>query len=173
MQGVAADASPLQATAPQAASQGAAGVGMQDMIDSIRTTVELAMSAGSAQARIALQPAELGAIRIHLSQSAAGLLARITADTPAAAQALAQGRSELHESLSSLGVSLLRLDIGSSGQPQTGEGGGRFAGEPGPSGSSGEAACSSEGEGAEASADVGASQPPTRLGDGALVNVLA
>jgi len=55
-------------------------------------------------------------MRIHLSQTAAGLLARITADTPVASQALAQGRAELHRSLSSLGVSLVRFELGSFGQ---------------------------------------------------------
>lgn len=118
--------------APASATPGAqslgAGVGMQEMIDAIRATIDLAARQGLTQARIALQPAELGEIRIHLSQSADGLTARVTADTPAAAQALAQGHSELHESLSSLGLSLLRLDIGSFGQPQGGEREARFAG---------------------------------------------
>ena len=83
---------------------------------------------GATQARIALQPDELGQISIHLSQTSEGLLARVTADTAAAAQALADGRAELHQSLSSLGVSLLRLDIGSSGQSQTGDREEGFAG---------------------------------------------
>ena len=42
-------------------------------------------------------------------------MARVTAETPAAAQALADGRAELHQSLSSLGATLLRLDIGTFG----------------------------------------------------------
>ncbi len=101
---------------------------MQDMIDAIRATIDLAARQGLTQARIALQPAELGEIRIHLSQTADGLTARVTADTPAAAQALAQGRADLHQSLSSLGVSLLRLDVSTFGQSQSGEHEGRFAG---------------------------------------------
>ncbi|MHB8243527.1 MAG: flagellar hook-length control protein FliK [Solirubrobacteraceae bacterium] len=103
---------------------------MQDMIDAIRATVELAVRQGSTQARIALQPAELGEIHIHLSQTAEGLLVRVTADTPAAAQALAQGRSELHQSLSSLGVAHVRLDLDTLGQSQTGERQDRSAGDP-------------------------------------------
>jgi flagellar hook-length control protein FliK len=102
----------------------AAGVGMQGMIDSIRATIALAVRQGMTQARIALQPEELGEIRIHLSQTSDGLLARLTADTPAAEQMLAGARGELHHSLSSLGVSLLRLDIGSSGQSDVGGHGG-------------------------------------------------
>ena len=55
----------------------------------------------------------------------------MSAETPAAAQALADGRSELHQSLSSLGVSLLRLDIGSFGQSEARDREGRFAGASG------------------------------------------
>ena len=100
---------------------------MQEMIDAIRATIEIAARQGSAQARIALQPEELGHISIHLSQTTEGLLARVTADTPAAAQALAGARSELHQSLSSLGATLLRLDIGSSDARDRDS---RFAGDP-------------------------------------------
>jgi flagellar hook-length control protein FliK len=93
----------------------ASGVGMQEMIESIHATIELAARQGVSQARIALQPAELGEIRIHLTQTGDGLLARVTAETPAAAEALAGARSELHQSL---GASLLRLDINSFAQPE-------------------------------------------------------
>jgi flagellar hook-length control protein FliK len=103
------------------------GVPMQDMIDSIGATIELASRQGIAKARIELQPEELGHISIRLSQTSEGLRARVTADTPAGAQALSQGRSELRQTLGSLGLSLLQLDIGSSGQSQTGEQNGRFA----------------------------------------------
>ena len=105
-----------------------AGVPMQEMIDSIRSTVEIATRQGVARARIELQPQELGHISIRLSQTAEGLRARVTADTPVGAQALAQGRSELRQSLSSLGVSLLRLDIGSFGQHQARGQGERYTG---------------------------------------------
>ena len=111
------------ASAPAASQSG--GVALQDMIESIHATVEMAARQGMAQARIALEPEELGSLRIHLSQTADGLLARVSADTPAAAQALAGGRAELHQSLSSLGVSLLRLDINSFGQSDTRDSSGR------------------------------------------------
>jgi len=94
---------------------------MQSMVETIHATIELAARQGISQARISLEPAELGEIRIHLSQSSDGLLVRLTADTPAGAQALASGRGELHQALSSLGSTLLRLDIG-SGSAQGGEG---------------------------------------------------
>jgi flagellar hook-length control protein FliK len=96
------------ANAPQLTATAQLG----EMIDAIHATIELAARHGATQARIALQPEELGEIRIHLSQSADGIVARLTAATPAAAQALAAGRGELHQSLSSLGATLLQLDIG-------------------------------------------------------------
>ncbi|HXC45816.1 MAG TPA: flagellar hook-length control protein FliK, partial [Solirubrobacteraceae bacterium] len=106
-----------------------AGVPMQEMIDSIGATIELAARQGIARARIELQPEELGHISIRLSQTSEGLRARVTAETPAGAQALTQGRGELRQTLSSMGVSLLRLDIDSSGQSQTGEQNGRWSGK--------------------------------------------
>jgi hypothetical protein len=47
----------------------------------------------------------------------------VSAETVAGAQAIASGQSELHSTLSSLGVSLLRLDVGSFGQQQAQAGG--------------------------------------------------
>ena len=144
------------------------GVGMQEMIDAIRATVEVATRQGIAQARIALQPEELGEIRIHLSQTADGLLARVTADTPAAAQALAQGRSELHQSLSTLGLSL-RLDIGSSPNSQSGEQQARFAGAEGRSSGAGAA----EAEQGQGSGEHAEEMAPAKTSSGGLVDVLA
>ncbi len=63
----------------------------------------------------ARSPKELGEIRIHLTQTAQGLLARVTAESPAAAQALAAAHAELRQSLSSLGLNLARLDVGRHG----------------------------------------------------------
>ncbi len=88
------------------------GVDLQQTIEAVHATISLASRQGLSQARIALQPEELGEIRIHLSQSASGLVARITASTSAAAQALTEGRAELRSSLSSLGLTSLHLDTG-------------------------------------------------------------
>src|SRR5262249_6040881 len=106
---VATPPAPVSVATPfaQSADAPAGGVDMQAMVDSIRATVAIAARQGSTQARIALQPEELGGIRIHLSQTPEGLLARLVGDTDAGAQALVAGRSELHRSLSSLGVPLL------------------------------------------------------------------
>jgi flagellar hook-length control protein FliK len=162
------------ASAGEASPLLSSGVGMQDMIDSIRATIELASAQGTNQARIALQPAELGEIRIHLSQNAEGLVARVTADTPAAAQALAQGRTELHQSLSALGTPLLRLDVGAFGQSQTGERDGRTAGEPGSPSRSATTSTTHEDDGsAETIGELESVSPTAGLASGGLVNVLA
>jgi flagellar hook-length control protein FliK len=171
--------SPLLEAAESSAAAGetgplpSSGVGMQDMIDSIRATIELASAQGINQARIALQPAELGEIRIHLSQSAEGLVARVTADTPAGAQALAQGRSELHQSLSALGTPLLRLDVGAFGQSQTGERDGRTAGEPGFASRSATTSTHEDDGSAETIGELEPASPTAGLASGGLVNVLA
>jgi flagellar hook-length control protein FliK len=88
------------------------GVGLQEAIESLHGTIQLAARQGLTQARISLQPEELGAIRINLTQTTQGLLARVTAESPAAAQALAAAHAQLRQSLSSLGIDLTRLDIG-------------------------------------------------------------
>jgi len=143
------------------------------MIDSIRATIEIAARQGMTQARIALQPEDLGHISIRLSQTSAGLLARVSAETPAAAQALQAGRAELHQSLSSLGVSLLRLDINSFGQSQAGEQDGRFAGEPGASNASRAPGGSEEGDGSEPVGEPEGAAARATIAGGELVDVLA
>jgi flagellar hook-length control protein FliK len=151
----------------------ATGVAMQDMIDAIRASVEIAARQGLTQARITLQPEDLGHISIRLSQTGAGLLARVSAETPAAAQALTAGRAELHQSLSSLGVSLLRLDISSFGQSQAGDQDGRFAGEPGASNTSRAPGSSHEVDGSEPVGEADGAAPRASIAGGELVDVLA
>lgn len=148
-----------------------AGVDLQDMIDSIHATVELAARQGMSQARIALEPAELGQIRIHLSQTSQGLLARVTADSDDAAQALAAARSELHHALSSLGTSLLRLDIGSFSQPGGREG--RQAEGANGSSSSRSARTTEDDASIDTVNEPVGSSPAPRLPLGGLVDVLA
>jgi flagellar hook-length control protein FliK len=100
-------------------------VALHHAIDTVRMTVELSARSGYSQARIQLAPPELGEIRINLHQTADGLIAKVTAADGAAAQTLQQGGAELRRSLESAGVTLLRLDIGSSSQqgPSAGQSG--------------------------------------------------
>ena len=70
-------------------------LGMQHAIDTVRATVELASRSGAAQAKIALEPAELGAVKIHLTQTSEGIAARVTASTAAGAAAISSGEGDL------------------------------------------------------------------------------
>ena len=90
-----APAQPASAPSDDPTPASGYGVDLQQTIEAVHTTIELATRQGLSQARIALAPAELGEIRIHLSQSASGLVARLAADTSAGAQALNEGRAEL------------------------------------------------------------------------------
>ncbi|HEY2217526.1 MAG TPA: flagellar hook-length control protein FliK [Solirubrobacteraceae bacterium] len=105
--------STLQTLGETSASQPAGpGVALQQAVESLQATVELAARQGLTQARIQLHPAELGEIRIHLTQTSAGLLARVSAESAAAAQALISAHAELRQSLSSLGIDLAQLHVG-------------------------------------------------------------
>jgi flagellar hook-length control protein FliK len=156
-----AEASPLSAL----------GVPMQEMIDSIRATIEIATRQGVARARIELQPEELGHISIRISQTSEGLRARVSADTVAGGQALAQGRSELRQALTSLGLSLVQLDIGSSGQSQAHDAHEGFAGRS--NDGSGPAGARAAGEEDEASGDPSGGGRPAGPALGEIVDVLA
>ena len=94
-------------------------MGLDRALEAIRTTIEITARQGATQARIQLAPESLGGIRIHLHQTASGLVARVVADHAAAAQTLQQGGAELRRALESSGLALLHLDIGSSDQQAT------------------------------------------------------
>jgi len=151
--GLAAGSSSAQASATAGADrseigqQGTlldSGVGLQQAIETLHGTIQLAARQGLSQARIALEPEGLGEIRIHLTQTAQGLLARVSAETPVAAQALAAAHAELRQSLSSLGLQLARLDIGRHGH-STAQGGGTALGGGGRDGAAGSGEASSRG----------------------------
>jgi flagellar hook-length control protein FliK len=161
------------------------GVSLQQAIETLHGTIQLAARQGLAQARIALEPEGLGEIRIHLTQTAQGLLARVTAETPAAAQALAAAHAELRQSLSSLGLDLARLSVGRHGHAAAQDGGTALGGG-GRDGSAGSGEASSRGArsgqttateapttpapDSEAQEDAQLAPAPTR---GTLVDVLA
>jgi hypothetical protein len=115
------------------------GVGLQQAIETLHGTIQLAARQGLSQARIALEPEGLGEIRINLTQTSQGLLARVTAETPVAAQALAAAHAELRQSLSSLGLNLARLSIGAHSHSAAHGGDTALGGGRGGAGGSGEA----------------------------------
>ncbi|MGO9751577.1 MAG: flagellar hook-length control protein FliK [Solirubrobacteraceae bacterium] len=94
-------------------------VDLQNAVDAVRATFTIAARQGQTQARILLSPPSLGAIRISLSQTSDGLVARVVADHPEALRLLAQNGGELRSSLQASGLQLLRLDISAGGQTGT------------------------------------------------------
>jgi flagellar hook-length control protein FliK len=114
---------------PLAAAPAAYGVRLEQAAETVRTTIAMAARQGSSSARIQLSPASLGGLQIHLQRTADGLVARVIAEHPEAAQTLAQNGDDLRRSLQQSGMTLLRLDIESSdrrdasAQPQPGAGG--------------------------------------------------
>ena len=157
-----AGAGAAQASAPAGGDQGESsidsGVGLQQAIEALHGTIQLAARQGLSQARIALEPEGLGEIRINLTQTSQGLLARVSAETPVAAQALAAAHAELRESLSSLGLNLARLSIGAHSHSAAHGGDTALGGDRGGAGGSGSGEASSRGARADQSA---ASAPPT------------
>jgi len=95
-------------------------VTLQEAADTVRGTFTAMNQAGVSSARISLSPAELGGIKISLSQTPAGLVARVVADHPEATQTLQQAAGDLKRTLESSGLPLLRLDISSSGDQSLG-----------------------------------------------------
>jgi flagellar hook-length control protein FliK len=110
-QGTTATLQPPSQTSTAPSAPGS-GVALQQAVETVQATVELAVRQGLTQARIQLHPAELGEIRIHLTQTSAGLLARVSAESSAAAQALTSAHAELRQSLSSLGIDVAQLHVG-------------------------------------------------------------
>ncbi len=86
---------------------------------------------------------------------------------------LAGARSELHHSLSSLGLSLLRLDIGSSGQSDVGGREERFPGRSEESGRGSRDRHDEHHSDSQTVQGLASAQPPAGAARGELVDVLA
>jgi flagellar hook-length control protein FliK len=142
-------------------------VELQNAVDAVRATFTMAVRQGVSQARISLSPESLGGLKISLSQTSEGLIARVVAEHPAALQTLQQSSSELRQSLEASGVNLLRLDIEAQGQSGATP---DQAGQAATGGSSARSAEADEPMGEEQTATAVLSLSPS---DGSLVNVLA
>jgi flagellar hook-length control protein FliK len=81
----------------------------------VAQVLELALERGIAQAKLNLRPAELGGIEIRLQTSAAGVTAQVIADSPEAARLLHQAADDLRRSLERHDVTLLSLDVSTTG----------------------------------------------------------
>ncbi len=161
---------PTSATAtPTTGGSPAAAVPLSRAGEALSATLTAMHSHGVSVARISLAPASLGGIRITLTQTTAGLVARVSADHPEAAQALLQSAEELRRGLEAGGTPLLRFDVSHSGQPDPGNAGGGTAG----GGTTPRHPESPQGHAATADGEEPSGAPLTvTLSDGALVNVL-
>jgi len=86
-------------------------VRLTELAQAARTAIAVTARQGGTVARIVLHPRELGTVEIRLSYGADGISATVRADSPQAAQALAQGGGDLRQALASHGLDLLELDI--------------------------------------------------------------
>jgi flagellar hook-length control protein FliK len=147
------------------------GVRLEQAAETVRATIAMAARQGSSSARIQLSPASLGGIQIHLQRTSDGLVARVIAEHPEAAQTLAQNGDDLRRSLQQSGMTLLRLDIESSdrrdpsAQQQPGAGGASSRAVAG--------AGTNEDDGTLDAVSDATSISAHDLSDSALVNVLA
>jgi flagellar hook-length control protein FliK len=137
--------------------------------EAVEHVLQLASQRGVTHARIALHPQELGSIDVHLRSTSEGIVARVVAHAPEAAQQLQQAAADLRKSLEQQGLTLLNLDIGHQGD-------GRSAGRAGAgadgSGQNGSGSAESSGEGAGAG-DETSTDTSLQLPNGVLVDVLA
>jgi flagellar hook-length control protein FliK len=144
-------------------------VSLQEAVDAVKATFTAANQAGVSSARISLSPESLGGIKISLSQTPDGLIARVATDHPEAAQTLQQSAAELKQSLEASGMSLLRLDIGTSGQQSFGN----FAGSAGDGSRAGSSWTADQGNTAEDDTTSTPTELSIEPANGSLVNVLA
>ncbi|HEU4703377.1 MAG TPA: flagellar hook-length control protein FliK, partial [Conexibacter sp.] len=114
------------AATPAAAVLPGRGVGLEHAVETVRLALRHGAERGVTHARISLAPRELGSIEVHLRQTADGLVARVVAEHATAAQQLQQAGAELRRSLEQQGLTLLRLDVGSSGEDAAGRRGAAF-----------------------------------------------
>jgi Meckel syndrome type 1 protein len=136
--------------------------------ETVENVLRLASARGVTHARIALRPAELGSVDVHLRSTAEGIVARVVAHSAEAVQHLQQAAGDLRRSLEEQGLTLLNLDIGSSGERSAGRAG-TDSGEFG-NGQGGEAG---NGNATGAADETVTENSNLRLPNGVLVDVLA
>jgi flagellar hook-length control protein FliK len=133
--------------------------------EAVEHVLTLASARGVTHARIALRPAELGSIDVHIRSTAEGLVARVVAHSAETVQTLQHAANDLRRSLEEQGLNVLNLDIGLSGEHAGGQAG-RAAGEL----ARGETGQSSQ---TSTDAEETTTQTTLRLPSGVLVDVLA
>jgi flagellar hook-length control protein FliK len=102
----------VQAEAPAAP---APGVRLTELVEAAGTVIRIAVRDQQGVARITLRPAELGSVDIRLTYGPGGVTAQLTAESPQAAQALAQASHELRRALEAQGLVVQSLDVQHAG----------------------------------------------------------
>jgi len=172
----AAPATPLaaaHAAAPADVPLPGRGVGLEHAVETVRLALRHGAERGVSHARISLTPRELGTVEVHLRQTADGLVARVVAEHAGAVQQLQQAGAELRRSLESQGLTLLRLDIGASGDEAARRRGAAFDGAAGFGGGDRDRRGGADPLAPLDGADAGEAVSTLQLPNGALVDVLA
>jgi flagellar hook-length control protein FliK len=151
------------ATAPATPMSAATPVPLARAAEAVEHVLRLASSRGVTHARIALNPADLGAVDVHIRSTAEGLVARVVAHSAEAVQTLQHAAGDLRRSLEEQGLNVMSLDIGQPGESGTGRAGSESNGRN-----------KYDGSPAGAESDETTTQTKTlRLPTGVLVDVLA
>jgi flagellar hook-length control protein FliK len=160
-----AAAPPAEAAHPALSTATATPVPLARAAEAVEHVLRVATSRGGVtHARIALRPAELGSIDVHIRSTAEGLVARVVAHTAQSVQTLQDAANDLRQSLEEHGLNLMSLDIGGPSERNAGRAG-SDAGDQAPANGDSPAA---------AEADDTATETSTlRLPTGVLVDVLA
>jgi flagellar hook-length control protein FliK len=117
---VAPATSAAPATAPATSVSAATPVPLARAAEAVEHVLRLASSRGVTHARIALNPADLGAVDVHIRSTAEGLVARVVAHSAEAVQTLQHAAGDLRRSLEEQGLNVMSLDIGQPGESGAG-----------------------------------------------------
>jgi flagellar hook-length control protein FliK len=169
------DATQSRATpgAPSTAAPTATVLSHQNL-QNLNATLTTMSRQGLTQARLNLTPDSLGGVKVVLTQTDNGLVARVIADHPEAAQSLAASAGELRRSLEANGTTLVSLEFGTGDGPGAGDTGNQNGAAPYTSPSAAGAANGYGTLGDPIDDETTQTRQLTvALGDGSLVNVLA
>jgi flagellar hook-length control protein FliK len=108
---VTAQAAPAQVTTPSVER----AVPLSRAVATTGVLIHMAAERGVTHARLNLKPVELGGIEVRLQTSPQGVRAQLVADSPEAARMLSSASEDLRRSLEERDVTLLSLDVSTSG----------------------------------------------------------
>lgn len=108
---VTSQAAPAQVTTPSVER----AVPLSRAVASSGLLIQMAAERGVTHARLNLKPVELGGIEVRLRTSPQGVHAQLVADSPEAARMLSSAGEDLRKSLEDKDVTLLSLDVSTSG----------------------------------------------------------